>query len=62
MDAFLPFTALALTAISFLRARKGGGALPGTAGYSFPIGQPGVAWGAAERKRWLAYVGSPRRL
>ena len=36
-------------------------AAPGTAGYVFPIGTPGVAWGAAERKQWLARVGAPRR-
>ena len=36
---------------------------PGTAGYVYPIGTPGVSWGADERKRWLAKTGSsPLRL
>ena len=36
--------------------------LPGTAGYVFPIGTAGTPWGPEERKKWLAYVGPPRRL
>jgi hypothetical protein len=35
---------------------------PGTAGYVYPIGTPGSAWGAEERAQWLARVGPPRRL
>ena len=36
-------------------------AAPGTAGYVYPIGTPGVAWGGEERKAWLARVGAPQR-
>ena len=35
---------------------------PGTAGYRYPIGTPGIAWGEPERKQWLAHVGAPQRL